>query len=102
VSTRSSASPDSYSESSRCRPATPTAPPLDQTLPSYHDDRVTRHLMIAFISVAGFTGPRDLARCRYYPDDDAAFPPLTIAVPDAAAPDLSEVEPPPAVSYRLE
>jgi cysteine-rich repeat protein len=72
------------------------------TIASYNDDPDAHRLQMGFISLGGFAGPRDLARCRYYSDDDAIPAAFAISVADAAHPDLTPIVPPPAVTYRFE
>ncbi len=68
----------------------------------YNNDLASRRLAMAFVSVGGFVGPRDLARCRYFSDDGSRFAALAVQVTDASAPDLTPLDPPPAIRYRLE
>jgi hypothetical protein len=68
---------------------------LTQSLPAFNDNDATRTLSAGFISIAGFSGPRDVARCNFNtPDGDITDPvagDFAITVVDATDPALNTV-----------
>ena len=59
------------------------------------------HLSLGFVSLAGFAGPLEIARCRYFIRDEEIFGdrPLRIAVTDASGTDFETMEPLSRVSF---
>jgi len=64
---------------------------------SMQDNEAQSRLNTAFISLAGFTGPRLLAECTFLADDTPDVSDFAITVSDAATKQLQPITPPPSV-----
>ncbi len=61
------------------------------------DDEAQRRVNAAFISLAGFDGPRLLAECTFLAEDEIDASDFTITVSDAATKDLVPIVPMPSI-----
>lgn len=73
---------------------------VEGALSSYNHIVDQKLLRTAFITVNGFTGPVRVAECRF--QGDAKEGDFTITVRDSASPELTPVDPPPAVKVVLD
>lgn len=69
---------------------------------SFNDQPEKEAFSMAFVSLEGITGPRDIVSCSYVSNNATASPTFAIEVVDASSPEISPLTPFPRVGYRFE